>query len=115
MHVPISVGEHAGPLKASRKVFEAVMLLPPAVMADASMFTALELPGVVNEYHTSLVVPHPLVFVPSLLLLNKLPVTLLQLVATDNGVGELQTSDCAELFLDRKTKRAKRTRVRLKD
>lgn len=89
VQLPINVGEQAVPLNASIYILALFKLLPPPTLT--SILTAVTPAGVVNEYHTSLVVPQRLVGVPALVAWYKVPDVLLQLVAGDKDVGAEQS------------------------
>jgi hypothetical protein len=95
VHALIDVVPQLGPLNASIYVFAEVRLLPPAGISAISMFTAVQLAGVVNVYHTSYLVPVHEPVIAELVALNKVPDVLTQEVPGVSVVGVAQSSDCA--------------------
>ena len=109
VHELIDVVPQLGPLNASIYVLSEVRLLPPAGISAISMFTEVQLAGVVNVYHTSYLVPVHEPVIPELVALNKVPDVLTQVVPGVSVVGVAQSSDCASNNLASKTKANDRT------
>ena len=93
VHELIDVVPQSGPLNASIKVLLAVRLLPPAATSAISIFTEVQLAGVVNVYHTSYLVPAHEPVIPELVALNKVPDVLTQVLPGVRVVGVAQSSD----------------------
>jgi hypothetical protein len=89
----MGVVEQFTPVKASIKVLLASILLPPAAISATSMFTDVQPEGVLNEYHTSYLVPAQDPVIPELVALNKVPEVFTQELPGVRDVGELQSSD----------------------
>jgi len=71
-----------------------VRLLPPAAISAISIFTDVQLAGVVNVYHTSYLVPAHEPVIPELVALNKVPDVFTQVVPGVRVTGVAQSSDC---------------------
>jgi hypothetical protein len=85
-------------------VLAEVRLLPPAGISAISIFTEVQLAGVVNVYHTSYLVPVHEPAIPELVALYNVPDVLTQVVPGVRVVGVAQSSDCASNNLVSKTK-----------
>ena len=114
VQVLIDVAPQLGPLNASIYVLSEVRLLPPAGISAISIFTDVQLAGVVNVYHTSYLVPVHEPAIPELVALYNVLVVLAQVVPGVRVTGVAQSSDCvcASNNLVRKTNANNRTVVR---